>query len=396
MKNFIFNKIYYFMFLIILKLSKKNHILKKYNPLRINSNKKAILYYKYSIFNEIILKNEVSTRTLPLFIAKLLNDYGYVVTIVDRKYNKILNLKKYDVIMGIINSGSANLFLKTLQHNENILVNKKIIGISTGAESSIMKERYLQALEKFNLRNNVKFNSYERFANNSYSKILKKINYLFYHGYQNGFVHNSYNKYNIKKYNLITPISNLPVSLDEIKSKKINKNNFIFFSGSGFIHKGLDVVVETFKKNKHLNLYIFISNKEKNFEKFYDLKNIRNVHYFTNINVRDQSVKKIFLNSAFLIAPSCTGGSSAAVAEAMRYGLIPIITRSEDNNFKYSIILEDNSIASLENAISVSIKLDEKKLQNLAIENFKLSFENSKENYNKLLTRGFNEIFFKD
>jgi hypothetical protein len=74
MKNFIFNKIYYFMFLIILKLSKKNHILKKYNPLRINSNKKAILYYKYSIFNEIILKNEVSTRTLPLFIAKLLND----------------------------------------------------------------------------------------------------------------------------------------------------------------------------------------------------------------------------------------------------------------------------------------------------------------------------------
>lgn len=372
---------------------KNKYILKNYNPLKIVSKKKAILYYKYQSFNEIFFNNEISTRSFPLIIARILNQYGYKVTIVDRNFKNLIDLNQFDVILGVINVGSANLFLRTLLANKKLDKNKKIIGISTGAEASVIRDYFLRSLSNFNLRNNCNLTSIHRFSDDKYTDAKKKIQYLFYHGYKNGFVHDSYKKYEIKKYNLITPIEELPINLEEIKLKKINNKNFVFFSGSGFIHKGLDIVIEIFKKNQNLNLFVFILRSEKDFEEFYDIKNIKNVKYYVNININDNFVKNIFLNSTFLLSPTCSGGSSASIAQAMRYGLIPITSKNEDNNQSASLVIEHNNISSLENTIHKSMKIDYKRLKYLSIENHKLSYENSLDNYKQLLKNGFDEIF---
>ncbi len=102
--------------------------------------------------------------------------------------------------------------------------------------------------------------------------------------------------------------------------------NFLFFAGGGNLHKGLDLLLDSFSNLEKQHLYICTS-LEPAFEKFYRLALERpNIHFEGQLPLRGRRFYELIDKSAFVILPSCAEGSPGSVADCMLYGLIPVVT----------------------------------------------------------------------
>ena len=373
------SKIYHYIYNRCLKVFNKNYLL-NYNPYNIKTKKRAILYYKYS--TNFTNSKIGTTEYYSLELAKTINKAGYLVTIVDRTTKfKIQN--HYDIFFGAFNTGGFKYFNYILNQ---IKKKTKVVGISTGANPIIMKKEFQKREGMFEKRNGIRLKNISRFSSLNFNKINDKLDYLIYFGYRNGFVDNSYPNVK-KKIDLQTCISDkIILKPSEFKIKK-QLNNFIFYSGDGYLHKGLDLLIEFFIKNPKYNLYICSQAYEKKFLDFYNIKKFQNIIFEGNVKEDSKKAKEIFSKCAFIISMNCSGGSSASIAVGRRYGLIPIAFINEDLNTKYSIIIKKENIKSIKDAVEKVTKMNFKKYYNLSKKNYLLSNENSSIYFKKRLNK---------
>ena len=339
------------------------------------SKKNALLYYKCSRnFN----KSKIGTTEYQsLGIAKAINKSGYIVTIVDRKL-KFKIKKKYDLFVGAFNTGGFKYFEYILNQ---FTKKTKMIGLSTGANPKFMEKEFKIRVKMFIQRNKVKLKHMTRYSLVNFNKFKDKLDYLIYFGYKNGFVDKSY--YNFKK-----KINVQPCISDNIKVKKKffrNNllNNYIYYSGSGFLHKGLDLIIEFFIKNPNLKLYICSANYEKQFLKFYNLNKHKNIIFKGNVKEDSNKAKQIFDKCGFIISMNCSGGGSAALAVGRRYGLIPVVLKNEDCNPKSCFFVKNEKFNEIKKAVIKVSKLNKNEYRKLSRENQIISNENSSDYYNK-------------
>ena len=169
-------------------------------------------------------------------------------------------------------------------------------------------------------------------------------------------------------------------NVSEISKQIIkSRNNFLWFGSVGIIHKGLDILIDTFKYFPNLNLNCYgIDNRELNL--FSRIKGI-NTYNCGKINVlSDEFYNEIILKHNFIIFPSCSEGMSTAVATCMAHGIIPIITKETGFESCNCIIeLESYHIECIKQTIAnINLMSDEQILQlrkecyNYARENFSL------------------------
>ena len=87
------------------------------------------------------------------------------------------------------------------------------------------------------------------------------------------------------------------------------KKNFLFLSGPGNIHKGLDLILESFRKLPELHLHI-MSSLDPDFKQFYhkDLYESKNVHTYGYITQRSTHFYEVVDKCAFSILASCSEG----------------------------------------------------------------------------------------
>lgn len=109
---------------------------------------------------------------------------------------------------------------------------------------------------------------------------------------------------------------------DFIKARK----NFLFFSGGGNVHKGLDLLIDAFS-NSDLHLYI-ATRLDPEFEKFYhhQLYSTNNIHYEGFVSIGSDRFYQLINECGFVILPSSSEGSPGSVVDCMQRGLIPIVT----------------------------------------------------------------------
>ena len=378
-----FSKIKDYLHEKILELTNKKFV-EDFNPYKIKNKKKALLYYKCS---PKFQKSKIgSTEYQSLGIAKAINKAGFKVTVVDRK-SKFKVKKKYDIFIGAFNTGGFKYFdhiLKQLQKNT------KIIGLSTGANPISMKKEFEKRKRMFFKRNKIKLNHMTRYASFNFNNIYKKIDYLIYFGYPKGFVDKSYKNFKLKA-------DIQPCISDNIKIKKKKllldtQRNFIYYSGSGFLHKGLDLILEFFIKNKELKLYICSASNEKKFLKFYNLEMYENIFFKGNIKEDSNEARKIFNKCGYIISMNCSGGGSAALAVGRRYGLIPLVWKNEDCNPKACFFINKESYNGIKETIIKISKLKKLKYLSLSKKNQIISKENTSVYYNKRLFRIFKNI----
>ena len=129
------------------------------------------------------------------------------------------------------------------------------------------------------------------------------------------------------------------------------KNNFLWFGSLGLIHKGLDIVIDTFKDFPDLQVNCYGIDKRE--RKLFNKLKSKNIHDCGTINVlSNKYYTDIILKHNFIIFPSCSEGMSTAIATSMAHGIIPIITKecgfeSHDCIFE----LEDFKIETLKKTI---------------------------------------------
>ena len=360
------------------------NFIEDFNPNQIVSKKKALLYYKFSRnFN----KSKIGTTEYQsLGVARAINKSGYIVTIVDRKL-KFKIKKKYDLFVGAFNTGGFKHFKYILNQ---FTKKTKIIGLSTGANPKLMRKEFKKREKMFIQRNKVKLKHMTRYSLVDFNKFRNKLDYLIYFGYKKGFVDKSY--YNFKK-----KIDIQPCISDNIKVKKKffrNNllNNYIYYSGSGFLHKGLDLIIEFFIKNPNLKLYICSANYEKQFLKFYNLNKHKNIIFKGNVKEDSNKAKQIFDKCGFIISMNCSGGGSAALAVGRRYGLIPVVLKNEDCNPKSCFFVKNENFNEIKKAVIKVSKLNKNEYRKLSRENQIISNENSSDYYNKKFYQIFKKI----
>jgi len=120
-----------------------------------------------------------------------------------------------------------------------------------------------------------------------------------------------------------------PVDWDGWRGKDLEggRKHFLFFSGPGNVHKGLDLLLEAFA-GTDLHLHV-CQHLEPDFADAYrqELTVHSNIHVYGFIPMRSQKFTDLATQCDWVISPTCAEGQPGAVLECMAHGLIPILSK---------------------------------------------------------------------
>ena len=248
-------------------------------------------------------------------IVRQLIKKNYLVDVVDDRYGYLVkNIGKYQYIIDEFN----NLKLWKTKNNA------KTLFYCTGSQYLTQNTGELLRIKDFYKRNGVSIKAQRQFVetnNDEYADLIT----IFGNKYQINSFSKKY-RYKIRKIFLSTTQENIDIS-----NKKYSqiKKNFLWFGGSGWIHKGLDIVIEYFLKHPELKLHI-IGKNEKGIYTIYNdsLFESKNIIFHGFLDVYSTEFKYILNKCISLVYPSVSEGCSGAVIQCMHHGLIPIITNA--------------------------------------------------------------------
>lgn len=104
--------------------------------------------------------------------------------------------------------------------------------------------------------------------------------------------------------------------------------DFIWFGSRGVIHKGLDILIESFiLADLDCSLHICGASK-KDILFLGDILNDERIIFHGTIDVQSNLFFQILESSSFVVSLSCSESNSTGVLTCMRHGLIPVVTKS--------------------------------------------------------------------
>lgn len=172
------------------------------------------------------------------------------------------------------------------------------------------------------------------------------------------------------------PLRRIPISVPatypwmDDKDFEHCRRNFIWFGSEGFVHKGLDRVLEAFAQMPDCHLTVFGPlHLEQRFVKAFhrDLYETPNIRTHGWIDVESEEFRAIAAESLGVVYPSCAEGGGGSVITCMHAGLIPVVTyeTSVDVN-DAGIILPDGSIEQIEASVRSLSERDPNELRQMA------------------------------
>jgi glycosyltransferase involved in cell wall biosynthesis len=250
-------------------------------------------------------------------IVRNLNRLGYLVDVIDYRYKDVqINDDGYDLFIG---HGGENFYKLCMQLKAGI---PKIF-FATGSYWEFHNEQEKKRFENLSLRKG-KMLTYDRIISSDEEKALFLADGII--GIGNECTRSTY-----KKYQNVFMINGNALYDDFAdwcyKDFENGRNNFLFFSGRGNVHKGLDLLIETFSQ---LSLHLWVCTKiEPQFYKLYsrELSQARNIHLIGWVLPRTKRYYEIIQKCNFVILPSCSEGQSQSIIECMWQGLIPVVSR---------------------------------------------------------------------
>ncbi len=186
------------------------------------------------------------------------------------------------------------------------------------------------------------------------------------------------NDYTIDTYRYASkPIYRIPISTTAVyewnphKDFERCRNNYLWFGSSGFVHKGLDLVLEAFARMPEFHLTVCGPfDEEKEFLKAYhsELFQTPNIHAVGWTDVNSGKFLDIANNCAGLVYPSCAEGGGGSAITCMHAGIIPILSReaSVDLDDDCGVLLPQSSVESIIDAVRKISALPAGRLQLLA------------------------------
>lgn len=311
--------------------------------------KHALVSYLVSPLVSDIKKTIQTNRSNAINIVRALNELGFIVDIVSWDDKKFIPKRIYDLFIG---HGGINFERISKKLNSDCIQ----IYYSTGLYWKLHNKKEIERVNQLNKRRNVNLKP-DRYIYNSEEYALNTADGIIALG--NKFTRKIYSKFPI----VLTINNAAPGNPKYDISKKIFKkayNNFLFFSGSGNIHKGLDLVLEAFLKTNDKNLYV-CTKLDDAFSKVYEneLFKTKNIYYIGFVEMFSEKFYEIMNLCNYFIHPSCGEGSMRSAVLCMHHGLIPIVSKEttiDVDGFGY--IIENCTIKNIIKIVNKVVNLD--------------------------------------
>lgn len=168
------------------------------------------------------------------------------------------------------------------------------------------------------------------------------------------------------------PLHRIPISVPHQydwpseRSYDTARSKFLWIGASGFVHKGLDVVLEAFTQMPEYQLYVCGPlEQEHRFCEIYkrELNDTANINTVGWVDVASQKFIDLAYQCSGLVYPSsCEGGGGSAIT-AMHAGLLPILTREASVDIEeFGVLLPDARVGSIIDAVRRVASLPEEEL----------------------------------
>ncbi len=289
-------------------------------------------------------------------IARLFSIRGYSVDIINWDNYNFIPRKNYRVCIDTQNN---------LEHLVKFLPKDcgKVLHIVT-SHGDFQNNAEIKRLEELKIRRGIILAPHRQMfptRNLEYADFLE--------GFGNNFVHSTYSNSN-------KPIFPIPISVvktfdfPEKKDFDLARRNFLWFGGGGVVLKGLDLVLEAFVANPHLELHVcgpVVAEKDFFLAFRKELCETKNIHIHGRIDVAGKLFREIIDKCGALIYPAFSEGTSGAVVQVMHTGIIPITTPQsgiyEDAGV---IIIENPTVESVSQSINSFSNLPPERIRDMA------------------------------
>lgn len=299
--------------------------------------------------------NRFSNGGIALSWARVLNELGYELDIISWDNTEFIPTRKYDLV--VFHGG------KNFDKIFPVLAKKtRIIHFLTGSHWLFNNKREDTRRSDFKKRHGVAVQR-DRYIADSEDDVNNTAEGIIVLGDPS--MKDTYKGY--EKVMTINNASFYDPHFDSVdKDYEAARKNFLFFAGSGNIHKGLDLVIDSFVGLKE-HLYIMTVPDTEVLNVFEKELKLPNIHLVGEVPMRTKKFYEVVDKCAFVILPSCSEGQAGSVVECMNQGLIPIVSKETRLDAKkYGVVLEKSTIPEIKKSVTKMAALEPGLIKNLA------------------------------
>lgn len=251
-------------------------------------------------------------------IIQVLNELGYIVDVVDYRDTKFVPHRKYEVFIG---HGGIN-FQRIV---ERLPDSATKIYFSTGCYWRFHNGQELARLAALQERRRVNLPPDRLIAHSEEGALLAADGII---GTGNDFTRRTY-----ADFSPVIMINNTALADDHYeqvqKDFEAGRNHFLYYTGEGNVHKGLDLLLEAFLQLKGEHLWICTPISQR-FKEVYSeaLQNRSNIHVIGWVQPCSSQHYEVMNRCNWAILPSCSEGQSHSIVECMNQGLIPVVSHA--------------------------------------------------------------------
>lgn len=183
----------------------------------------------------------------------------------------------------------------------------------------------------------------------------------------------------------VNGLFNKSFNVSASKNHSITKSHFVWFGSRGFVHKGLDVLIDAFAELPQLSLDVYGIDQSE----YTGIEMSENVSICGCVNVMDDEfINSVVNKNTFVVSLSCSEGMQTGITTCMMHGLIPIVTKECGVDDHDDILYFDNfdlesvkatllsaSMISTEQIREKEIRIHKKSIVDFSIESFAANFE---------------------
>lgn len=251
-------------------------------------------------------------------LARIIGGFGYNVDVINFDNRNARLKKNYDLVVDL--HPGLNDVYKT-----NMAPGCVRIAYITGSNPEFSNRAEAQRLADLAVRRGALLEQ-RRYAKPFVRDDLGSFDAMFFIG--NAYNYRTYQGFNIKRLYYIRN-NGIPLTLMPARGER-SPASFLFLASGGQVHKGLDLLLEVFSRNKNLTLYVCSSFKaEKDFCRLYDseLFHTDNIKPIGFVDVAGAYFQRIAAVCSYVVLPSCSEANASSVLTGMSAGLIPIVSR---------------------------------------------------------------------
>jgi glycosyltransferase involved in cell wall biosynthesis len=293
-------------------------------------------------------KAQFSNRGIAQQILRALNELGYIVDVIDYQNRSWSPTRNYDLFVG---HGGVNF-----QHLASGLSENTVrIYFSTGIYWRELNIRAARVLYDLAIRRGYLLPP-ERFVRDDEEYANRHADGIVCLG-------NTEAAKTYAQFQNVIPINNAayPIVWNNWSSKDFDtgRQHFLFFSGRGNLHRGLDLLLEAFT-GTDLQLHI-CQHIEPEFAEVYhyELNDCPNIHLHGFVKMRSPQFEALIERCTWVILPTCAEGQPGSVIECMAYGLIPVLTDEANIDLEdWGIRLPERNVESIRSVALQASRLE--------------------------------------